>query len=187
MSNRSKKKSAATARRRTKSSSSPPRTPATPETLAAAARPDVVDDKTGQPAPFRPSANQIAYLWKVRELAEAAERPTDVRVSKLLKLSRNTIWAWKQDEGFLRWFSDGMQAGDDIEWRAAMARMLGLAIQGSVRHFEAIARVRSIGQRGGGFTPENASGETTQNFQFNILVPRPPAEPEAKAVTGATA
>lgn len=118
----------------------------------------------------------MAYLWKVRELAEAGERPTDVRVSKLLKTSRDTIWTWKQDPAFLKWFSEGMETGHNVDWEASKARMYGLAIQGSARHFEAIARVRSIGMKGGGFTPENAETNVT-NYTLNILVPRPPELP----------
>lgn len=127
-------------------------------------------DKSEQP--FLPSKRQILYLQKVRELAEEGERPTDVRVSELLKLSRTTIWEWRQNPRFVQWFTDSMQGVDDIEWRAAIARHVGLAIVGSVRSFEAIARVRSIGVRGGGFTPEGGGGNA--QIQVNILIPRPP-------------
>lgn len=111
----------------------------------------------------------------MRDLAEKGERPTDVRAAQLLRTSRTVIWAWKQNPDFLKWFAAAMETGHNVEWEAAKARMYGLAIQGSARHFEAIARVRSIGQKGGVFTPD---GEAPTNIQVNILVPRPPELPE---------
>lgn len=175
-SSRSKKKSNATARTKKKRASLPP----SPTALAtvAAGPPDPSVEKTEQTPPFVPSAAQLAYAYAVRALAEEGTRPSDVVVAKRLKCSRTTIWSWRQDEGFQTWIAKVFGLADDVEWLAAKARCLGLAIQGSVRHFEAYARVRTIGQKGGGFTTDGVAGETNvTNYTLNILVPRPPELP----------
>lgn len=111
----------------------------------------------------------------MRERALDGLPTSDKAMAAALKMSRTTIWEWKHDPGFLPWLISEMKSEHDADFEAAMARHHRLAIQGSVRSFEAIARVRSIGQKGGGFTPEAVLGPG--DYTVNLLVPRPPELP----------
>jgi len=92
-------------------------------------------------------------------------------------MSRLTLWEWKQDPGFRAWLRAKLDQTSDEHWPLILRRHELLAIQGSVKSAEFIGRVRSLGQRGGGFNGDETviNGDVVANYSVNLLVPRPPA------------
>lgn len=126
---------------------------------------------------FSPSPNQLKYLFALRDAALEGGKTSDSEMQRLTKISRMTMWEWKRDPAFVAWLIAAMRTSHDHDFELAMARHLRLAIQGSVRSFEAVAMIRSIGQKGGGFTLGVEQPLEDRNYVINILVPRPPALP----------
>lgn len=94
-------------------------------------------------------------------------------------MSRTTIWEWKHDPKFVAWFSREMSGGRDMDWDLVLDKHTQLAIRGSVRSAEFLARVRSVGMKGGGFEPGGDDvDQSVTNYTVISMVPRPPELPK---------
>lgn len=133
---------------------------------------------------------QLKYLLAWREAALEGRPISDSAIAEVIGISRTTIWTWNHDPGFMAWVRREVSLPHDSEFDLAVARHTRLAIRGSVRSFEAICRLRSVGVKGGGFTDsaENVDQSVT-NYSVILLSPRPPAmpAPEPKQVGGGQA
>jgi len=128
------------------------------------------------PDGFPFSAKQLEYLLALRDAALEGRPTSDSAISEATGISRTTIWTWKHDPAFSTWVRDEIKGDHDVKFELAVARHTNLAIKGSVRSFEAVARLRSIGARGGGFTdPGDVVDNSIANYSVNLLCPRPPA------------
>lgn len=140
--------------------------------------------------PWEPSPKQLAYLWALRDAlipVTGDNITSDTGMAKKIKVSRTIIWQWKQDPEFTAWKGRMMSGANDDEFDLVVAKQTQLAIRGSVRSAEFLARLRSVGQRGGGFNEGgDAVDQSVTNYTVISLVPRPPALPE-KAVGGGQA
>lgn len=144
-------------------------------TVATPTKPDHPIQPSQSEAPFSPSANQLKYLFALRAAATDGTNTSDAEMQRVTKISRMTMWEWKHDPGFRRWLSEAMRTEHDHDFELAVVRHSRLAIQGSVRSFEALARLRSIGIKIG-FGQSNAP-ESPAAYTVNLLVPRPGGEP----------
>lgn len=155
---------------------SAPRTPAKP----VIPRQDR-DSTPGAPALFEPTTKQLAYLFALREAVSAGGdgRTSDVAIAARVKVSRQTIYEWRQSSEFRAWLSSQLTMERDIDWDLVLDKHHQLAIRGSVRSAEFLAKVRSIGLKGGGFEPTADVDASVQNYTVISLVPRPPALPGA--------
>jgi hypothetical protein len=139
---------------------------------------------------FTPTIKQIAYLFALRDalVPTGDKQHHDSALAKRVKVSRQTIYEWKQDPGFRAWLHD--QLGTEQahhKWLLMLETHYELGIRGSVKSAEFIARARSIGIKGGGFqdSVEHVDQSIT-NYSVTIMAPRPPALPE-KTVGGGPA
>lgn len=126
-------------------------------------------------AAFAFSVAQLNYLMALREAADEGRRTSDRALSEELKMSRTTIWEWKHDPLFTAWLREELKSESDHNFELAVARHSRLAIQGSVRSFEALARLRSIGIKIG--CGQVNAPESPTAYTLNLLVPRPGGEP----------
>ncbi len=96
-----------------------------------------------------------------------------------LKMSRQTIYEWKQNPSFRQWLEDQLGVEQDrLGWRLIVETHTNLAIRGSVKSAEFIARARTIGIKGGGFTDQgDVVDQSVTNYKVILLCPRPPALP----------
>lgn len=144
-------------------------------------------DERGQPynpiqvQGFSPSPNQVKYMIALRGAALEGGKTSDSEMQRVTKISRMSMWEWKRDPAFVAWLIAAMRTSHDHDFELAMARHLRLAIQGSVRSFEAVARIRSIGQKGSGFPLGDEPPIGDRNYVINILVPRPTALSEGSS------
>lgn len=108
-------------------------------------------------------------------------------MEKKLKLSRRTIYEWKQDPAFRKWFLAEMLGEREHDWELVLAKHHQLAIRGSVRSAEFLARVRTVGIKGGGFEPAGGDSidQSVTNYSVVLLSPRPPASPALPATVEA--
>lgn len=154
---------------------------------SASGAPDDLTIRDTQPPPFEPTAKQLAYLFSMRDaLVPSGDRLTsDVAMAKKVKVSRQTIYEWKQDPEFRTWLSGQLGVEQEsIKWFLMLETHYELGIRGSVRSAEFIGRVRSVGIKGGGFTDGGDQvDQSVTNYTVISLVPRPPALPE-KTVGG---
>lgn len=132
-------------------------------------------------AGFHPTAKQLAYLFCLRDacLPTGDKLVNDTVMADKVKVSRQTIYEWKQDPRFAAWLHGQMTGEHSHEWDLVLTTHHQLAIRGSVRSAEFLARVRTVGLKGGGFVP--AEGDTIdnsiKNYSVVLLSPRPPALP----------
>jgi hypothetical protein len=129
---------------------------------------------------FSPSPNQLKYVFALRDAALEGGNTSDCEMQRLTKISRMTMREWKKDPAFVARLREAMQSKHDLDFELAMVRHLRLAIQGSVRSFEAVARVRSIGMNCGHGLAVGELPIEDRNYVINILVPRPLACPTGK-------
>jgi hypothetical protein len=75
-----------------------------------------------------------------------------------------------------------MTDAEDIDWCLVIDKQTQLAIRGSVRSAEFLARVRSVGLKGGGFTDQGGDhiDNSVKNYSVVLLSPRPPAPPSSR-------
>lgn len=111
---------------------------------------------------------------------------SDAAMARRLKMSRTTLWEWKHDPAFVAWWGRMMSGCRDLDWDLVLDKHTQLAIRGSVRSAEFLGRVRTVGQRGGGFNDSPDIDQSVTNYTVVSLVPRPPALPE-KTVGGGQA
>lgn len=127
---------------------------------------------------FAFSVAQLKYLIALREAADEGRPTSDRAIAEELKMSRTTIWEWKHDPAFLMWIREEMKTDTDTSFELAVARHMRLAIRGSVRSFEAVARVRAVGLKIA-VEPGSAVGvETGEGLPYSVILlsPRPPAQ-----------
>lgn len=140
---------------------------------------------------FEPTLKQLAYLFSLRDclLPSGDKQHHDAAMAKKLKISRQTIYEWKQNPAFAGWLH--AQLGTEQEhhkWLVMLETHYELGIRGSVKSAEFIARARSVGVKGGGFTDggDTTVDQSVTNYTVVSMVPRPPALPE-KVVGGGQA
>ena len=128
---------------------------------------------------FEPSKKQLAYLFALREAVSngGSGLVSDVAMATRLKMSRTTIWEWKHDPEFRAWLSSVLTMERDVDWDLVLDKHHQLAIRGSVRSAEFLAKVRSLGLKGGGFNDSTDVDQSVSNYTVQLLVPRPPALP----------
>lgn len=107
---------------------------------------------------------------------------SDTALAAKLKMSRQTIYEWKHDPRFVAWLASELKGEHDHDWSLILSKHSELAKRGSVKSAEFIARTRSIGVKGGGFTDQGGDHLTLDasvknNYSVVILSPRPPAMP----------
>lgn len=109
-------------------------------------------------------------------------------MAKKVKCSRQTIYEWKQDPAFRRWLNDQIGTEQEhIKWVLLLETHYELGMRGSVKSAEFIARARSVGVKGGGFTDggDTVVDQSITNYTVVSLVPRPAGEiPEGGKVIG---
>ena len=144
-------------------------------------RQDRDSNVSAAPAPFEPTPKQLAYLFRLREAVATGGdgRTSDVAIAPLVKVSRQTVYEWRQAAAFRAWLSAQLTMERDIDWDLVLDKHHQLAIRGSVRSAEFLAKVRSVGLRGGGFEPSVDVDQSVTNYQVVLLAPRPPALPES--------
>jgi hypothetical protein len=101
---------------------------------------------------FVPRARDWAYLEVVQS---AIDRNGDVSVNALstaLKVTRQAIWKMRRRPGFREWLASELRQGREERWEQLYERCWVLAMRGSVKHAELIARVE------GRLQPETRSG-----------------------------
>jgi hypothetical protein len=136
---------------------------------------------------FSATPKQIAYLWAMSDalLPHGDKQVHDTAMAEKLKMSRQTIWEWKQDPQFQAWIRAELGTEQEtFKWFQVLETHYNQAIRGSVRSAEFLARVRTVGIKGGGFTSEGADvtvDNSVSNYQVNLLVPRPD-DPALKAL-----
>lgn len=123
---------------------------------------------------FAFSVAQLKYLIALREAADEGRPTSDRALSEELKMSRTTIWEWKHDAAFKVWLREELKTESDADFELAVARHTRLAIKGSVRSFEAIARLRAVGLKVS-VDQGDAVDNSIANYSVNLLCPRPPA------------
>lgn len=103
---------------------------------------------------------------------------SDAGMAKRLKMSRQTLWEWKQNPAFVAWWQRMLAGCRDLDWDLVLDKHTQLAIRGSVRSAEFLARVRSVGIKGGGFTDggDTLVDQSITNYTVVSLVPRAPGE-----------
>lgn len=161
-----------------------------PAAGAAVSRPQAPAGRRSETDPtigFEPSPAQFKYLLALEEVLEKRQSTSDSAVCRALKMSRQTLWEWKQDPYFRRWLRSGLDRTSDDHWPLILRRHELLAIQGSVRSAEFIARVRFMNHKGGRLDEPDA--DITTNYAVNVhmrqtpqgcvnlLIPRPPELP----------
>jgi hypothetical protein len=125
---------------------------------------------------FEPTAAQWRYLLALETTIEARLPVTDLSVSKQLKMSRQTIFEWKQDPRFRAWLHDRLNRTSEDLWPFILRRHELLAIQGSVKSAEFIAKVRFLalkvaaGVALGGQYGENSTVDITTDYDVHVLV-----------------
>jgi hypothetical protein len=125
---------------------------------------------------FEPTAAQWRYLLALEANIEARLPVTDLSVSKQLKMSRQTIFEWKQDPRFRAWLHDRLNRTSEDLWPFILRRHELLAIQGSVKSAEFIAKVRFLalkvaaGVALGGQYGENSTVDITTDYDVHVLV-----------------
>lgn len=106
-------------------------------------------DNSRHPSPdsegFRSTPAQLKYLVALRAACLHGEATSDVAMAAKLRMSRQTLWEWRQRRGFCAWLARELRAGDDLQFELAIARHLHLAIRGSVKSFAVIVRAKEIG------------------------------------------
>ena len=100
---------------------------------------------------------------------------SDVEMQRLTKISRMSMWTWRKNPAFVAWLSAAIRAKHDREFELAMSRQLRLAIIGSTRAFEAVARVRHISQQSGGSWPQEPKNEDRKYVINFVAPPTPPS------------
>jgi hypothetical protein len=122
---------------------------------------------------FAYSPSQLKYLLALRESVDEARPTSDRAIAEALKMSRTTIWEWKHDPAFIAWLRAELKIEEDPNFDLAVRRHTALAIRGSVRSFEAIARLRAIVGVRVGVEVDHDGGAAGATYQVNLLVPRP--------------
>jgi hypothetical protein len=130
-----------------------------------------------QPPVWEPSTAQRRYLQAEQEAVEGNEPYSDRALSAKLKMSRQTIYEWKHDDRFLAWHKREFNQTSDYNWALIIRRHEMLAMRGSVKSAEFLARVRYQDAKLAGIAA--AAGESidgtdpTTNYKVIIMVPRP--------------
>lgn len=181
-----KKKTATKPRKRAKKAAPDANDPKRTGDLAVQA------DETAIALPFEPTEKQLQYLFALRDALTPTgdARVNDTAMGEKCKVSRTTIWEWKHDPEFRMWLASELTRERDHDWDLVLDKHHQLAIRGSVRSAEFLAKVRTVGLKGGGFADsvENLDQSVT-NYSVVLLSPRPPAlpAPAEKSVGGGQA
>ena len=111
-------------------------------TLEVTGGPSATSTRTLEPAVWKPSTAQFKYLAALEEAITANEPYSDRALSTKLKMSRTTIWEWKHDPRFCRWYDCELNETSDLNWPLIIRKHEMLAMRGSVRSAEFLAKVR---------------------------------------------
>lgn len=136
------------------------------------------NDPKHPPASFKPSVAQFRYLRALQDALQEQRSVTDTALCQGLKMSRTTLWEWRQDRCFVAWMKAELDRTDDLNWELVLLRHCHLAIRGSVRSAEFLLKVRLLAR-----APQPAwdgAGPAATNYTVHILAPRP-ASPEPAA------
>ncbi|MDP1572196.1 MAG: hypothetical protein Q8L86_19535 [Vicinamibacterales bacterium] len=128
---------------------------------------------TAGTAPFVPTVAQVRYLQALRDALEEGRRVSDRAICPRLRMSRATLWDWRQDPRFALWLGQELKAESDFARDLVIARHTALAIKGSTRSAEFLLRARALAAGRAGPSSETATVDARQ-YQVNLLVPRPP-------------
>jgi len=142
-----------------------------PDSAAAAA-----DVAAAMALGFTPTEDQLKYLWLLRDAVSLVGdvKVNDTAMAQKCGISRTSIWQWKQDPEFLAWLRAMLVRERDTEWDLVLDKHTQLAMRGSVRSAEFLGKLRTVGARGGGFGDAgDLVDNSIQNYQVNLLVPRP--------------
>lgn len=147
-------------------------------------RADGVPIRSDTVSGFTPSPAQIKYLNALEEAVARRQPHSDTALCEKLGISRMTLWKWRHGPGFNTWLRGQMDQTSDENWPLILRRHELLAIQGSVRSAEFIAKVRNGGYgHGRGDAVDDADAAT--RYTVNLLVPRP--GPDGELPPGAVA
>lgn len=92
---------------------------------------------------FTPSPAQIKYLNALEGAVAKRQPHSDTALCASLRISRMTLWKWRQSPAFSAWLRGRLNQTSDDHWPLILRRHELLAIQGSVRSAEFIAKVRA--------------------------------------------
>jgi hypothetical protein len=94
---------------------------------------------------FSPSAAQIRYKTRIVAALRSGQPVTDTAICRHLRMSRQTVWEWRQDGDFRRWLTVDLDQDQLMDLRFAIARHLRLAFEGSTRSLLVLARLKEQG------------------------------------------
>ena len=89
----------------------------------------------------------------------------------------------KQDPAFVTWLTAETNVESDLQWELAVARHLALAIKGSVKRFDALIRLRSLGIEGTASNlPDHPSANRRRHEELfgGAVVPAPAGVADVK-------
>lgn len=103
---------------------------------------------------FQPSTRQWRYLFAVQDALVAGRSISDRAICQKLRMSRQTLFRWRQEPGFRHWFRRTIDQTDDVNWATIVLAHSARAAHGSIRSAEFVRRIRfGAGARSGLVTP----------------------------------
>ncbi|MPZ18111.1 MAG: hypothetical protein GEV06_09395 [Luteitalea sp.] len=97
--------------------------------------------KFAEIAAYEPRRRDWQHLNALLELLEERGRISDSAIGVKLHVSHTAVWRWRQRPGFETWLNSQLQARTQ-HWKTfVLARAFALAMRGSIKHMDFLARV----------------------------------------------
>jgi hypothetical protein len=123
---------------------------------------------------FKPKAAQVRYLAAVEDALANGQPVSDRAICQSLKMSRQTLYEWRQDPNFRRWLAEEISRMNENDWQVVIRKHTQLAMRGSVKSAEFLLKARHLAWKtAGGEAGDGMSGETT-NYKVEVLVEQTP-------------
>lgn len=123
---------------------------------------------------FEPNSAQIRYLVALQDALANGGAVSDRALCPALKMSRQTLYEWRQSPAFRCWMAAEIGRMNEDEWQLVIQKHTQLALRGSVKSAEFLLKARLLAWKIAGGGVDDRMGDETPNYRVDVLVEQTP-------------